>query len=301
MQHGWFLSASTGLTERSDSTGMHPGADPRDSGANHVTHPRIGVAVIAQNEADRIGRLLTSVAFADEVVVVDSGSTDATPAICRAMGARVIHHPWEGFAAQKEFALQAVQCDWILNLDADESVSEALAREMLSAVAGAPPEVAGFSMPRLSFYLNRWIRHGGWYPDRKVRLVRREKGIWSLDPLHEQLRVAGKTIPLSHPLHHHVYRDIGDQIATINRFSEVAAREKGPRRSGHLIAGLFHSGIKFLETYGWKRGFLDGWAGLVIAANSSWYVFLKHAKAWELSLESHATLREIPDETLEKP
>lgn len=247
---------------------------------------RIGVAVIAENEADRIGGLLQTVGFADEIVVVDSGSTDDTPAVCTAMGAHLVHHPWEGYAAQKQFALESIQCDWILNLDADEAVPEALAREMLEAVADASPEVAGFSMPRLSFYLNRWIRHGGWYPDRKVRLVRRGRGRWSRDSLHERLQVEGKIALLSQPLHHRVYRSIADQVATINRFSEVAAREKGPRGGGHLLSGLFHSVAKFVETYFWKRGFLDGCAGLVIAANSSWYVFLKHAKAWELSLKS---------------
>ncbi len=246
----------------------------------------IGVAVIAQNEADRIGRLIRSVAFADEVVVVDSGSTDQTPALSTRMGARVLHRPWKGYAAQKQFAMESLKSDWILNLDADETVPGALAREIRDAVAGASMDVAAFSMPRLSFYLDRWIRHGGWYPDRKVRLVRRGKGRWSQESLHERLVVEGRVCPLSRPLYHDVYRDIADQVATINRFSDVAASAKGPRGSGYLLLGLLHGAVKFFESYFWKRGFLDGAAGLVIAANSSWYVFLKHAKAWELSLEA---------------
>jgi len=146
----------------------------------------LGVAVTTKDEADRILDLMRSVSFADQVIVVDSGSTDGTPTLCKASGAQVIHRPWDGYAAQKQFALEAVQCDWVLNLDADERVSESLAVEITEAVAAAGMDVAGFSMPRLSSYLNRWIRHGGWFPDRKIRLVRRGKGRWSQDPLHEK-------------------------------------------------------------------------------------------------------------------
>jgi len=257
-----------------------------DRPAEGAKDQTIGIAVIAQNEADRIMKLINSISFADEIVVVDSGSTDGTPSLCTQMGARVIQRPWQGYAAQKQFAMECVRSDWILNVDADERVSEALAHEITAAVASAPPETAGFSMPRLSFYLNRWIRHGGWYPDRKIRLVRRGKGEWSQDALHERLIVQGKVIPLSQPLYHDVYRNIADQVATINRFSDVAASEKGPRTGKHLLLGLLHGAVKFFESYFWKLGFLDGYAGMVIAANSSWYVFLKHAKAWEFSLKT---------------
>ncbi|MEW5910357.1 MAG: glycosyltransferase family 2 protein, partial [Thermodesulfobacteriota bacterium] len=145
----------------------------------------IGVAVIAKNEADRILKLLKSVSFAEDIVVVDSGSDDGTQSLCTQMGARVIRRDWEGFASQKQFAMEQVRSEWILNLDADEEIPELLWREMVDAVENAPPDVHGFSMPRLSRYLNRWIRHGGWYPDRKVRLVRKESGQWVGDRLHE--------------------------------------------------------------------------------------------------------------------
>ncbi len=251
-----------------------------------IVKPTLGVAVIAKNEADRIGRLLGSVAFADRVVVVDSGSTDGTDRICRRAGAEVIHRKWEGYAAQKQAALEAVDCPWVLNLDADEALSPALARQIRAALAKDDPSVAGFSMPRLSRYLGRWIRHGGWYPDRKVRLVRPEKARWRQDPLHEALEVDGRIAPLSAPILHYVYRDISDQVATIDRFSAVYAGRRGPVGAGFLLAGVAHALGKWAECYLWKGGLLDGGPGLVIALNSAWYVFLKHAKAWEAAVNA---------------
>lgn len=245
--------------------------------------PTIGIAVIAKNEADRIGRLLESVGFADRVVVVDSGSDDGTQERCRRAGAEVIHRSWEGYAAQKQAAMASVDADWVLNLDADEAVSAALAGEIRQAVDRGDPKTAGFSMPRLSRYLGRWIRHGGWYPDRKVRLVRPQKARWVGGGLHEQLRVDGAVGRLSGPILHYVYRDISDQVATIDRFSSVYARQRGAAGAGFLLAGVAHALGKWAECYLYKGGVLDGLPGLVIAMNSAWYVFLKHAKAWELS------------------
>jgi glycosyltransferase involved in cell wall biosynthesis len=246
--------------------------------------PNLSVTVSAKNEADRIGSLLKSLRFADEILVVDSGSTDGTQALCRSHGATVVDHPWMGYSAQKQFALKEAACDWVLSLDADEVVSEALAEEIRTAIGNASPDVGGFSMPRLSFYLGRWIRHGGWYPDRKVRLVRKGRGTWVGEALHEKLVVDGRVLQLSQPLLHFVYRDISDQLATIDRFSSIAASERGCASGVYVLVGLGHAVGKFLECYVWNRGFLDGWAGLVIAMNSAWYVFLKHAKAWEMSL-----------------
>ncbi len=247
--------------------------------------PEISVAVITLNEADRIDRLLRSVAFADEVVVVDSGSDDGTVELCQDLGAKVIHRDWAGFTAQKQFALEATSGRWILNLDSDEEVTPELAEEIVEAVRQADDGVAAFSMPRLSRYLGRWIRHGGWYPDRKVRLCRRGRARWEGGRLHESLVADGEVRELENPLRHYVYRDIADQAATINRFSDVVAEERGPKGGWWVVAGAFHALGKFAECYLWKLGFLDGLAGLVIAMNSSWYVFLKHAKAWERSLK----------------
>lgn len=250
-----------------------------------IDQPRLSVAVITKNEEDRIPRLLGSVTIADELVVVDSGSTDGTVEICRQRGARVIHREWPGYAAQKQFALEAAAGAWVLNLDADEALSEECAAEIMAAIETASGTVAGFSFPRLSRYLNRWIRHGGWYPDRKIRLVRRGKARWVGGGLHERLDVDGEVRDLQHPLLHYVYRDISDQVRTINTFSSVFANHRGrPGSAAYLLLGVVHAVGKFLECAVWKLGLLDGLPGLVIAINSAFYVFLKHAKAWESGL-----------------
>jgi glycosyltransferase involved in cell wall biosynthesis len=249
----------------------------------------ISVVVITLNEADRIPALLKSAAFADEVIVVDSGSTDGTQEICRAGGARVISHPWQGFTGQKQYAMALASCEWILNLDADERISGPLAAELQEAIKRAPAEVSGFSMPRLSRYLGTWVRHGGWYPDRKVRLVRKGCGQWKGGSLHEKLEISGKIQPLSSPILHEVYRNISDQVMTINRFSDVYAKEHPATGAWFVTAGVFHALGKFMECYVWKLGALDGIAGLVIAMNSAWYVFLKHAKIWEKGFKDPAS------------
>ncbi len=243
----------------------------------------LSIAVIAVNEADRIGNLLKSSAFADELIVVDSGSTDGTQEICKSFGATVIYNQWPGYALQRNFAADQALSDWILHLDADEAVSEELAAEIRNAIETAPQETAAFSMPRLAWYLGRWIRHSGWYPDRKVRLIRRDCGEWEGE-LHEYLNVQGNIAQLRHPLYHYTYRGIWDHVVTSNKFSEIYAKDRGPAGRGFVLAGLIHAIGKFLECYVWKLGILDGIPGLIIAVNSAWYVFLKHAKAWELSL-----------------
>ncbi|MHB8138237.1 MAG: glycosyltransferase family 2 protein [Smithellaceae bacterium] len=246
--------------------------------------PKISVAIIAQDEADRIGRLLKSLDFADEIVVVDSGSTDGTQDICQKAGARVISNAWPGYVAQKQFALDATSNDWIFCLDADEEVPAQLAAEICQAVAATGTDVGGFSIPRLSRYLGRWIKHGGWYPDRKVRLVRRGRGTWQGVNPHDKLVVEGGVKHLTNHMLHYVYRGISDQVVTMNSFSEIDARQNHPRGGWFVALGLVHAFGKFLECYLWKLGFLDGVPGFIIAVNSAGYVFLKHAKRWEKSL-----------------
>jgi len=244
----------------------------------------LSVVVIACDEEERIGECLASVAWADELLVVDSGSADRTVEVARAHGARVVTRPWPGYAAQKNFALGQAGCPWVLSLDADERLSPELAAEIRGTIAGAAPEVAGASMPRRTRYLGRWIRHGGWYPDRKVRLVRRGRGRWTGEHLHERLEVDGAVVALRGDLLHHTYRDIGEHLRTMDRYSTEAARGmRAAGRRGSLLATLANPPLKFLKMYLLQRGFLDGAPGLLVAVLGSYYVFLKHAKLWELT------------------
>ena len=261
---------------------------------NNVSIGRsLSVAIITKNEEDRIEDLLRSVSFADEIVVIDSGSSDRTLEICKSYGARIFHQPWLGYAGQKQFALEKVTCDWVLSLDADEVIPDETRREILDVLSMEDNQAAGFSFPRLSWYLDRWIHHGGWFPDRKIRLVRRGSGRWIGEALHEKLVVHGSVQLLKNPIWHYVYRDISDQIRTVNSFSTTFASQnisRFPRL--YLALGLFHSIAKFFECAIWKLGVLDGPQGMIIAVNSAFYVFLKHAKVWENSLRRHT---ERPD------
>jgi glycosyltransferase involved in cell wall biosynthesis len=243
----------------------------------------LAVCVITRDEQDRIGDCLDAVSFADEVLVVDSGSTDRTVEIARARGARVVVRDWPGYAAQKNFAQEQVAADWVLSVDADERVSPELAAELRDWVAAAPEGVAGASVPRRTWYLGRWIRHGGWYPDRKLRLVRRGRGRWEGDHVHERLVAAGPTRELRGDLLHYTYRDIADHLRTMDRFTSEAARgllAQGGR--GALAGMLLGPPAKFVKMYLLRAGFLDGLPGLIVAVLGSHYVFLKYAKLWEL-------------------
>ena len=249
-----------------------------------MTEPKIGISasIIAKDEADRIEILLESLDFVDEIVVVDSGSSDDTVSICESHGARVIFRDWMGYVGQKQFALEQCSGEWIICLDADESVSAELKAEISMVLKGVDSAVVAFSIPRLSRYLGKWIRHGGWYPDRKIRLVRRNGAGWVGDSIHEKLQPGGPTRELKSPILHYVYRDITDQVNTINKFSSVVAKADLKSRSWlYVVLGVFHAVGKFLECAIWKAGLLDGIPGLIIAMNSSFYVFLKHAKKWE--------------------
>ncbi|HEY6001206.1 MAG TPA: glycosyltransferase family 2 protein [bacterium] len=250
-----------------------------------VREPRatLSVCVIAGNEEDRIAGCLASVAWADEIIVVDSVSADRTAEIARASGARVIVREWPGYVAQKNFALEQATGDWVLCLDADERISPRLAEGIRGVLAGDGGAFAAYRMARRTFHLGRWILHGGWYPDRKVRLVRRGRARWGgIDP-HDRLEPDGAIGDLAGDIEHYTYRDIADHLRTIDRFTTVAARELHARGRGGALRGmLLHPPAKFLKMYLLKAGFLDGAPGFVIAVLGGYYVFLKYAKLWEL-------------------
>jgi glycosyltransferase involved in cell wall biosynthesis len=244
----------------------------------------LAVCVVTLDEEDRIGDCLASVAWADELLVVDSGSADGTVSIARGRGARVIVRDWPGYAAQKNYAQDQVASDWVLSIDADERVTPELAEQIRGLLAAAPAGLAGASVPRRTWYLGRWIRHGGWYPDRKVRLVRRGRGRWEGGPVHERLVADGAVRELDGDLLHYTYRGIADHLRTIDRFTTEAARGMAARgRRGAAIGMLVNPPLKFLKMYVLAAGFLDGLPGFVVAVLGSYYVFLKYAKLWELT------------------
>jgi glycosyltransferase involved in cell wall biosynthesis len=245
--------------------------------------PRISAAIICKDEADHIEECLRSVAWCDEVIVVDSGSTDGTVEKAQRYATRVVHHPWEGFVAQKNFALSLATGEWIFCLDADERCTPAL-RDAIRRELAAPGEAVGFEVRRHTFYLGRWINHGGWYPDRKLRIVRRARGRWGgIDP-HDRLCADGPVRRIEDDLEHYTYHDFAEQLESVQQFSDVVSTEwlrEGRRFS--LTLAIVHPPVKFLECWLWKLGLLDGWPGFVIAATSAFYVLAKHVKLWERS------------------
>jgi len=244
---------------------------------------KLSIAIITYNEVDRIGRALESIRFADEILVVDGGSTDETVALCRAFGARVLSRPFDGFVSQKQFALEQASHPWVLSLDADEQVSPSLALSIHRVLEATDLRMQGFTCARRNFYLGVPIRFAGWYPDRKLRLVQRATACWTgLDP-HDRLEVTGKVGHLEGDLFHHSYRDLADHARKISRYAVVwahSARSVG-RRAGAIdlaLRPLHHFVRRFLLA----QGFREGLTGLVLCTMGAYSVFLKYACLLEL-------------------
>ena len=243
--------------------------------------PRLTVTVITRDESANLLAALDSVSWADELVVVDSGSTDETVALARQRTDRVFVREWPGYSAQKNFAAEQASHDWILSLDADERVTPALAAEIRDLLASDPAS-RGYDIPRVSFYLGTWIRTTDWYPDRQLRLYDRRSGAWAGD-IHEGVQVTGPVGRLRSDLQHFPYRDISHHLSTIDRYTTLAAGQM--RAGGRTVgaAGLVARPIgAFLRNYLARGGWRDGSVGLVVSVINSYYVFLKFAKLWEL-------------------
>jgi len=243
--------------------------------------PKLTVTVITRNEAANIAAALASVAWADEIVVVDSKSTDDTAAIARAAGARVEVRPFLGYSNQKNYAASIAVNDWILSLDADERVTPALADEIRGLLAGEPAR-SGYRVPRVSYYLGRWIRGTDWYPDYQLRLYNRLAGHWNDRVVHESVALASRPGLLKNDLQHYPYRDISHHLATIDRYTTLAAEQN--RRNGRIpsLAGLaLHPPFAFFRNYILRGGFRLGGTGLIVSGLNSYYVFLKLAKSRE--------------------
>jgi glycosyltransferase involved in cell wall biosynthesis len=245
---------------------------------------KVSVCVIARDEAENLPRCLGALGFADEVVVVvDDRTTDASAEIARSQGARVILRRYEGNIAQKSFAVSQARNDWVLELDADEVVSPELARGVESVVSADAEDYSVYEVNRITFHLGRWIRHGAFFPNWVPRLYRHARVRWAgVDP-HGHVVADGPIGRLSGLLHHYSYRDLADQIARVQSFSEQSARDLWRRGERARAADLcLRPSLRFVRDYVLKGGFRDGVPGLVIAAASSFYVFLKYAKLWEI-------------------
>lgn len=186
----------------------------------------ISACIITLNEEDKIEACLKSLSFTDEIIIVDSGSTDKTLEIAEKYRARVYIREFDNYVNQKNYCLSLAKNDWILSLDADEVVPIALKKEILSMSSAFLEEYDGFSVPRLTYYLGKWIYHGGWYPNRQVRLFRKTRGKFSGLLVHEKVLLDGKTGSLQRPLHHYSYKNISDHLKYIDRYSSLAAKEK---------------------------------------------------------------------------
>ena len=251
--------------------------------------PRVTVTIITLNEAAHIADAIDSAAWADEVIVVDSGSVDDTLAIARARGARVENRSWTGYVDQKNFAASLASNDWILSLDADERIPPALASEIRSLLAAEPPH-GGYRVPRVTHHLGQWIRTTDFYPDYQTRLYDRRRAKWQGRYVHESVKVDGPSGQLTKELEHYSYRNLGDHLDRINAYSTLAARQmyESGRRANALHL-LFHPPAAFLRNYILRRGFLDGTVGLTLSIVNAYSVFLKFAKLWELQRCSRST------------
>jgi glycosyltransferase involved in cell wall biosynthesis len=248
----------------------------------------LSVAIITHNEEANLERTLSSVAWADEIVVVDSGSSDGTEEIARRFRCRFFCEEWKGFAAQKNSALEKCTCDWILSLDADESLSDPLAKEIRELLRSDPP-LDGYALYRRNLFLGRWMRFGGFYPDPKLRLFRRDAAEFEARPVHETLHFVGNAVTgpgagrLQGDLVHNAYPNLEAYIDHMDRYSTLGAEHAVAQGRGNKFAMnvVLNPLATFVYNYFFRLGFLDGREGLLLHAYHSVYVSWKYAKAWE--------------------
>jgi glycosyltransferase involved in cell wall biosynthesis len=236
--------------------------------------PAITATIITCNEETRIAEAIASLSFCDEVIVVDSASSDRTQDVARAMRARVVERSWEGYTKQKNFAAELAAHDWIFSIDADERASIELADEIIRWKNSPVSRPSAWSMPRRAFYLGRWINHSGWYPDTKIRLYDRRHCRWQGDFVHEWVRVDGEIGALRGDLLHFPYRDWNDHVKRIARYTELAAQAaRSNGRRGNVLRLVLGPPAAFCKALFLRGGFLDGWRGLAIAYMGARYVF----------------------------
>lgn len=248
--------------------------------------PILATAIITYNEEEKIRACLDSVVdFVDEIVVLDSYSTDATKEICTGYSkVKFYQHSFDGHVQQKNRAIELCTAPWILSIDADERVTPELRQSIVNFLDGNP-DVSGAKFPRLTFHLHRYIRHSGWYPNARYRLFRKGQARWGGENPHDRIILHGKGVTLKGDLLHYSVIDLSDQVKTINSFTSIAALTRYNKgKNFSLFRLLFKPPGAFVETYLLKLGVLDGMQGFIIAVCAAYYVFLREAKLFELSV-----------------
>lgn len=253
-----------------------------DASTGHLRQT-ISAFIVCSNEERKIRRCLESVRWCDEIVVVlDDKSSDGTAGICREYTSKILVRGWTGYVDQKRFGLESCTSDWALNLDADEEVSPELREEIEAALRDSRGK-DGFELNRVVFFLGRWWRKGGWYPEFRLRLLRRTAAAWGGEDPHEHAVLNGTSGRMTGELRHYTYDDIADQIRRLNSHSTASAKHMAKRGKHASLRHLVVNPIgRFIKFYLLKRGYREGLAGFIVAVIEAWYVHLKYAKLWEL-------------------
>ncbi len=250
--------------------------------------PKISAVILTKNEEKNLQRCLESIRWVDEILILDSESNDGTIEIARKFGAKLHQFPWEGFGKQKQKGVELASGEWIFSIDADEAVTPDLKAEIQSKLAdGHSP--AGYYLKRKAYFLDRFVRHGGWYPDWVLRLFKKGKGRFTPAPVHETVVLDGMSGRLDADLLHYTDPDFSHYLAKLNRYTDLSAQEllaKGKKGSFWRI--LANPAAKFFSQYFLKAGFLDGKAGFILAGASAFHVFSKYVKLWELSRQDRS-------------
>ena len=246
---------------------------------------KISACIITFNEEVNIRRCLESVEWCDEIVILDSFSNDKTLEICREYTDKIFQHKWMGYVGQRNLIREKASCEWVFYLDADEEISNELQSEILERLEGNMKNTVGYQFPRRVQYLGRWVLHGEWYPDIKLRLFKKSCGKSVGSEPHDYVVVDGVVKTLRYPINHYTYSGIEDHLKTANNFTSIAANEKF-KKGVHCswLSIFFRAHWRFMRGYILKAGFLDGKRGLLIAVISSFSVFIKYTKLWERHL-----------------
>lgn len=248
----------------------------------------ISIIIITKNEAQNIADCIKSVAFANEIIVLDSGSTDGTIEIAKELGAKVIQTDWPGFGAQKNRAISHASGEWILSLDADERVSEVLAKEIPQAIHENKFKI--FDIPRSSLYISKFMEHSGWRPDRTKRLFKKGSAYFSEDKIHESLKTSNPVGHLNGPLIHYTFRDFEAVLKKVNQYSSLSAEQLLlHKKKSSLKKAIFHGLWAFLRTYFLRAGFLDGREGFMLAISNAEGVYYRYLKLMLLQQKNHVS------------